>query len=182
MFEGIKKKMGLKQARREFRNLRRVGKVYNLGNAQSVCLIYKADSEEKYVTVKNYVKHLKEEEGVRKIMALGYVDDKIVPDYLRPKLEFDFFCNKDLAWNYRPGGTVIKNFVNEPYDILIDMEQDEIVPLRYVLNWSQAKFKVGYFNKDFQHYYDLMLDVKSGELVDYIAQVNYYLSIINKTT
>lgn len=182
MFEGIKKKIGLKQMRREFKNLRRVGKVYNLGNAQSVCIIYNADSEEKYNTVKNYVKHLKEEEGIRKIMALGYVDAKEVPDYLRPKLEFDFFCNKDLAWNYRPGGIIIKNFISEPYDILIDMERHENVPLRYLLNLSKAKFKVGFFNKDYQHYYDLMLDVKNNALVDYIAQVNYYLSIINKNS
>lgn len=168
--------------RAEYRALRRVPRVNNWSTAKSVGMIFRCDDEEKLEVVKKYIRHLKEEEGIKKIKALGFVDDKTLPAYASPKLELDFFCRTDLSWNFRPGGTTVKNFCNENWDILIDLESEEIIPLRHILNRSGAKFKVGYFTETYKHYYDLMLDVKSQDVVDYIAQVNYYLSIINKVS
>lgn len=168
--------------RREFGLLRRNAKVVNLAEAKSVALIYRVEDEKKVQLVKNYVKHLKEEEGIRKIMALGFYPGKEMPGFVKPQLEFEFFCRKELQWNERPGGNVVKNFCNEYYDILIDLEQEEIIPLRYILNWSKAKFKVGYFTGEFKNYYDLMMELQKPDLADYLAQVNYYLSIINKVS
>lgn len=182
MFEGLKHRIGLRQMRSEYRALRRNGKVYNLATAQSFALIYRADNEEKFEVVRKYVRHLKEEEGIKRIMALGFVDEKVLPDFAKAKLEFDFFSKADMSWNHRPGGSAVRNFCNEQYDILIDLEREEIIPLRHILNQSRAKFKVGYFTEEFKHYYDLMIDVKSKETVDFIAQVNHYLSIINKVS
>ncbi|MBX7093409.1 MAG: hypothetical protein K1X56_01725 [Flavobacteriales bacterium] len=182
MFEGIKRKIGLRQMRSEYKNLRRVGKVFNLSTAQSVALIYQCDSEEKLEQVKKYVRHLKEEHGIKKLMALGFVNEKTLPEYAKAKLDLDFFCQADLSWNLRPSGNAVRNFCSESYDILIDLEKDEIVPLRHILNKSKSRFKVGYFTEQFGNYYDFMLDVKSTEMLDYIAQVNHYLSIINKVS
>ena len=182
MFEGIKHKIGLRKMRKEFINLRRNGKVINLEQAQSVAIIYRVEDEKKLTVVKNYVKHLKEEEGVRKIMTLGYFPEKEMSPFLKPQLEFDFFCKKDMQWNERPGGTTVKNFCSEYYDILIDIEREEIVPLRYILNWSKAKFKVGYYTEEHKNYYDLMMQVPKEDTAEFIAQVNYYLSIINKVS
>lgn len=182
MFDGFKHRIGLKQMRREFKSLRRTGKVINLDLAQSVAIIYRVDDENKLATVKKYVKHLKEEEGIRKIFTLGYFPGKELPEFLRPQLEFDFFCKKDLLWNEKPNCNAVKNFCAEYYDILIDLEDEEIVPLRYTLNWSKARFKVGYFSKEFSHYYDLMMSLEKKELSEYITQVNHYLSIINKVS
>jgi hypothetical protein len=182
MFEGLKRKIGLKRMRREYRNIRRTPRVSNLSSAQSVGLIYRVDDEEKLEVVKNYVKHLKEEEGIRKVFALGYVEGKELPEFLKAKLEFDYFCFKDMSWDFHPTGNAPKNFCEEAFDILIDMEREEIIPLRHVLNRSKARLKVGYYTQDFMHFYDIMIDVKTNEIVDYIAQVNYYLSILNKVS
>jgi hypothetical protein len=178
----IKRKIARSQVRKEFRNLRRTGKVINLSNAQSVGLIYQVTNQEKFEIIKKYVKHLREEEGIRKIMALGYVDDKILPEFVSPKLDIDFFSNKDVSWNFKPTGTSVRNFINEHWDILIDLEAEEIIPLRYILNLSKARLKVGYRHPESENYYDLMIDVKSPNLVDFIAQTNYYLSIINQVS
>lgn len=182
MFEKIKHSIGLKQLRKEFKNFRRTGKVINLEQAQSVALLYRVDDEHKWQLVKKYVKYLKEEEGIRKILTIGFFPGKELPEYLRPQLEFEFICMKDLAWNEKPVGNVSKNFCSEYFDILIDLEPEEIIPLRYILNWSNARFKVGYFTNDYSNYYDLMLQLERKELSEYINQVNHYLSIINKVS
>jgi hypothetical protein len=170
----------MRAMRNEFNALKRKSKVINLAEARSVALLYKVDDEKKYNIIKNYVKHLKEEEGIKKIIAIGYVPAKIIPDYLKPRLEFEFFCNKDLTWKGKPRGNFINNFKYDDYDILIDLESEEIIPLRYLLNWSKAKFKVGFYDKEFECYYDLMIHIPNKDLSDFISQTNYYLSIMNK--
>lgn len=178
---GIKNRMALRIMRKEFKTIKRKGKVINLAEARSIALLYRVDDEKKYQVIKNYVKHLKEEEGIKKIFSIGYVPAKKIPDYLKPRLEFEFFCNKDLSWLNKPHGNLINNFKYEEYDILIDLESEEIIPLRYLLNWSKARFKVGYYNKQYQKYYDLMINTPKKDLVEFISQTNYYLSVINKT-
>ncbi len=181
-FTSIVHKYAANRFRRRFRNLKRSGKVCNLAGARSVGLIYDAGSPEKQEAVKQYVRYLKEEEGIRQIKALGYVHAKQLPENLKTKLEFDFITRNDISWDQRPSGGVVRNFIAEPFDILIDLEPTEIIPLRYLLNWSKAGFKVGYLRAGSEAYYDLLLDVKTPEMQLYIAQVNHYLSIINKVS
>lgn len=173
--------MALRKLKKEFKNMKRVGKVKNLDEALSVGILYPVDRPETYHLVKKYVKHLKEQEGIRKIMALGYVDVKELPADYNSKLEFDFFCKKDLNRLYRPQGNIIKNFIEEDYDILIELTNDTILPLRYILISSRAKFKVGFYNEENEPYFDMMINTgKSFNIVDFIDQINHYLKIINK--
>lgn len=179
MFEGLKKKIAAGKLKREFKNLKRVGKVKNLDEALSVGIIYNLDREDTYHLVKKYVKFLREQEGIKKIMALGFVDQKELPDNYKSKLEFDFFTRKDLSRFYRPVGITTKNFIGEEYDILIDLTNKQVIPLRYILNYSKAKFKVGYYSEENEQFYDLMINMKKYNMVDFIDQVNHYLKIIN---
>jgi hypothetical protein len=157
-------------------------RVVNIKDANSVALLYKVRDEAWHKTIKRYVAHLKEEEGIRKIMAFGYFDGKEAPHYLQSKLEFDFFSKKDLNWMSKPSGLAVNNFVAESYDILIDLSMESYVPLRHVLNRSKAKFKVGLYSEENEKYYDLMISIQNAKsLPHFIEQVNYYLSIINRT-
>lgn len=179
MFEGIKRKIAANKLKREFKNLKRVGKVKNLDEALSVGIIYRLDREDTYHLVKKYVKFLKEQEGIKKIMALGFIDEKELPADYQSKLEFDFFTRKDLSRFYKPGGTTVKNFINDDFDILIDLTNEQVIPLRYILNYSKAKFKVGNYSEENEPFYDLMINMKKYNMVDFIDQVNHYLKIIN---
>lgn len=181
MFEGIRKNIALRKLKKEFKNTKRIGKVKNLDEALSIGIIYQVDRPETYHLVKKYVKHLKEQEGIRQIMALGFVDEKELHADYNSKLEFDFFCKKDLTKLYRPHGTIIKNFIEEDYDIVIELTNEIIVPLRYMLIKSRAKFKVGFYSEENEPYFDMMINTgKSFNMVDFIDQVNHYLKIINK--
>lgn len=179
MFEGLKRKIAQGKLRREFKNLKRVGKVKNLEEALSVGIIYQVDREETYHLVKKYVRFLKEHEGIRKIMALGFIDVKELPPEYQSKLEFDFFTRKELSRFLKPGGITVTNFINEDYDILIDLTNEQIIPLRYILNYSRARFKVGVYSEENEKFYDLMISMKKYNIVDFIDQVNHYLKIIN---
>ncbi len=179
MFEGIKKNIAKRRLSREFKSIKRVGKVKNLDDALSIGILYEVDKSDTYHLVRKYVRHLKEQEGIKKIMALGFIDEKDLPSDYQSKLEFDFFTRKDLSKFYKPGGITVKNFSGEDYDILIDLTHETIIPLRYILNWSRAKFKVGFYSKENEPFFDLMIKMEKFNMVDFIDQVNHYLKIIN---
>jgi hypothetical protein len=176
---GLKDKTGEYLLKKEAAGQKRRAVVSNLKTATKIGLLYYADDEASHKKVQRYVKHLKEEEGIRTLMALGYSNEKETPAYLNSKLEFDHFTVKDTNWKGRPTGATISNFVDEDYDILVDLSLTKILPLRFVLLHSKAKFKVGRFAEENELFYDLMIDVKDDDLDQFIKQINHYLKIIN---
>lgn len=156
--------------------------VHNFADARSVAILYKEKGESFYILVKQYVKYLREEHGIRDIMAMAYIEDKrALPHYHVHKLKYDYFTSAELNWRMEPTCDQVRKFVSEPFDILIDFEKEACLPLRFVLAESQAAFKVGYYHPDNEPYYDMMLASGENDTFDeYIRQVNHYLTLINK--
>lgn len=179
MLGGIKSKAGNYFLKKELNAQKRKAQVANLAGAKKIALLYQADDEEVYKKVKRYVKYLKEEEGIRKIMALGFSTEKETPFFLQAKLEFDHFTKKELNWYGKPAGTIVDNFIEEDYDIIIDLTMERVLPLRFILVNSKAKFKVGRYSDENEPYYDMMIAVSEENLDHYIKQINHYLKIIN---
>lgn len=157
--------------------------VRNFNDARSIGILYKEKGESFYILVKQYVKYLQDEHGIRDIMALAYVDDKkVLPFYQVHKLKYDYFTKVNLDWRMEPNGDEVNSFLSRDFDILIDFEKEPCLPLRFILAKSNANFKVGYYAEANEPFYDLMLVTKdSATFDDYIAQINHYLKRINIT-
>jgi hypothetical protein len=158
-------------------------RVHNFDDARSVAILYREKGESFFILVKQYVKYLKQEHGIREIMALGYIDDKkAVPHWHVHRLKYDYFTKGDLNWRYQPQCDQVNSFVSKNFDILIDFEKEPCLPLRYVLAESNAAFKVGYYHPENEPFYDMMLQTGERDTFDeYITQVNHYLKLINAT-
>jgi len=180
LLDGLKGSAGKRALRKELKSGQRKVVATSYAASSRVGVLYQADDPADHERVKKYVRHLKEEEGIRKIMALGYFSGKVVPEYLQAKLSFDFFTKKELNWQQRPSGTVVQNFIDESYDILIDLSPANCVPLRFILVQSKANFKVGMMSEANQPFYDFFID--TGDTLNqdtFIEQANHYLKIIN---
>ncbi|MFI5203734.1 MAG: DUF6913 domain-containing protein [Flavobacteriales bacterium] len=175
--------MAFKRFKREYRNFKRTGKVFNLDTTRSVGIIYVADNEETVSIIKKYVKYLKEDEGIKNIRTIGYYKrkEKKTPSFLTVRLEFDFLTRKDHIRNYRPTGNIAKNFAAEEFDVLLDFTFDKELPLLHLLNQSNARFKVGVHASDCVPYYDLMIiNPANRSMTDLIDTMNTILKKINK--
>lgn len=181
-FDNIRFKWAQTSFKREFKTYSRSGKVYNLDDARSVAIMYYLDSEETFSIVKKYVKYLKEEEGIKKILAIGYYDgnEKEVPEYISPKLEFDFLLKHEHAKKYKPSGNMVKNFIHQDFDILIDFTFEKKLPLLYLFNWSVARFKVGVHQPENLKFYDLTIMQNGKSLTDLIDNTTTILKKLNK--
>ncbi|MCB0792177.1 MAG: hypothetical protein H6595_12550 [Flavobacteriales bacterium] len=155
----------------------------NLATAGKVGIVYWARDETAHTQVKNYVKKVKEDLGIHKIMALGYVDERSLPHYISPKLNFDAFCIKDLNWYRIPHGNTVDNFIAEEYEVLIDLTLDDILPVQYIVAKSRARFKVGRYGEANKHFLDMMIDMAGSQsLPQLITQIDHYLMMINRST
>ena len=136
-------------------------------------------------TIADLSKHLKEELDVKSISILSFVDTdaKDTPRWLVKKLSSGYFCKSDLNWFSKPVTEVV-NFTDIEFDILIDLELDPILPLKFVLKSSKAKMKVGPRQVDYPNDYDITLgrskDLEKDEMKVWQEQTERTFEFITK--
>jgi hypothetical protein len=151
--------------------------VVSFDAARKIGMLYDATLESDYESVKNYVKAIRAEH--KEVVALGYVDGKGLSRNQFAQLGLDFFTKKDLGWNMIPHSLEVKNFINEPFDILINLNEGNCFPLNYITAMSKARFRIGRYNKNLVHNFDMMIDAgNSTSLTNFIKEADKYLRII----
>ena len=176
--EDFKKKVGKWVFQRELQTNSRTKEVRNLDDAQSIGILYDATSEQQIKIIKPFVSYffnLKKD-----VKALGYVNAKELSYCHTPKLQYDFFYQKDLNWYYKPQNYIIDNFIMKEYDILINLCDSNIIPIKYLVASSIAHFKIGIHEEDYE-IYDLMISLKEDKSMHkLIHEIKHYINLINK--
>jgi hypothetical protein len=113
---------------------------------------------------------------------IGYYPGKELPDKLTAVRYLTCIKVQDINYTYRPISNEVINFINTPFDILIDANFKNLFPLEYIATLSNAGFKVGIFDNRYdQPPFDLMIEVsKNSDMNNYLEQVVHYLEMINK--
>ncbi len=100
--------------------------------------------------------------------------------YSRKKLDLSdfriqFFSDKDLDFFLRPHTYTVSDFVNQPFDLLLNLTNGDLAPLHAVAARSKARFRVGP-NTSRTYSYDLMLECEhSPDIEMFLNQVLFYL-------
>ena len=176
--ENTKKKIGKWVFQRELKANKRLKEVCNLDAAKSVGILYDATSEEQIKQVKPFVDYFSDLK--KDVKALGYVNAKQLSYCHIPKLQYDFFYQKDLNWYYKPHNYIIDNFIKKEYDILINLCDGSCIPIKYLVASSVAHFKIGQ-HEDGYEIYDLMIALKEDRSMDKLMhEIKHYINLINK--
>lgn len=176
--EDIKKKVGKWVFKRELKINKRRKEVCNLESAKSIGILYDASSEEQINLVRPFVSFFFDLK--KDVKALGFVNAKELSYCHVPKLQYDFFYKKDLNWYYKPQNYIIDNFIKKEHDILINLTDSSVIPIKYLVASSLAHFKIGIYEENYQ-IYDLMIsltdDRSQQKLMD---EIKHYINLINK--
>lgn len=176
--EDLKQRVGKWVFQRELKVNRRVKAVCNLENAKSIGILYDATKEDQIKTIQPFVSYFFELK--KDVKALGYVNSNQLSVYHVPKLQYDFFYKKDLNWYYKPQNYIIDNFIKKDYDILINLCDSSIIPIKYLVASSIAHFKIG-IHEDNYEIYDLMISLKKDRtLKKLMHEIKHYINLINK--
>ena len=128
-----------------------------LSEAKNIGILYDATEYISFEIVRDLVKQLSSTSV--SFMVLGYVDSKKLIDHYLYRKGFDFFCKNDLNWYYKPVSSQTEQFINEPFDILINLSLDYKFPIHYISSASKASFKAGRYSLD-DNSLDFMIDVE----------------------
>ena len=163
----------------ERKSVRRNKKFMNMEEAKTIGIVFDATDKEDFELVKKYVLYLKEMK--KKVKAIGFFNQKESPPMAFSKLEYDFFSLKDLSWNNIPNSVYVKNFIADEYDILLDLNLNDLFPLRYISSLSKARFKAGKKSEKNNSIFDMMIEMEKGkDLKFFLKNIDTYLFVINK--
>lgn len=146
----------------------------NLSEAQSIGILLDATKANDVITVTQFSDKLKAMGKEVSILAYTNTNDKENTD---PK----FFNNTNINWTNIPFGEKINQFQTKKFDILISALTVENLALEYLAATSKAKFRVGLFSKNKTNFYELMINTKKNQQLDYLLQqIFHFLNVINK--
>ncbi len=176
LIHNIRKYFGNFDLRRKARHITRNKRIHNFTTAGTAGIIFNCLNEEEFTAVKEF-KHFLESKSIH-TDVIGYVSDKQVPDHYLLRTGFNFFCQKDLTWYYKPDMRFANDFTKKNYNILFDLSLRDMFPVNYIVKLSPSAYKIGRFRETNQ--YDLMIDIKDNKSVPYlIDQVKHYLSMMH---
>jgi hypothetical protein len=162
---------------REVIKVQRNRGVFSLDTASSIGILFDATDQGTYDKVCEFIKSLQDKN--KNVRAIAFIRAKAVPYYCIPKLSFDFFTNKDLNWYYKPIKKYIDEFIDQDFNLCINLDLNDDLPLKYISGLSRANLKVGVYQEKDMRYYDLMIHMEDrNDLDDYISQINHYLSVM----
>lgn len=177
-FRNLRSKIGYYLLKSKVRTLDRKVQSVNLYSAKKAAVIFQPADQAAFEKVQKFIKLLNEN-GVS-VTAVGYINEKKIPNIFLLRKGFLFYCLEDLNWYCKPAASFVNDFLNEPFDILIDLSLERNLPVDYLSYLSVASFKAG---KHFEnnHPFDLTIDVSKNNNIEYlIEQLQHYLSLINK--
>lgn len=152
-------------------------KTINLSDAKRIGLLYVVTDETSYEHIVRFIKKL-QHLGIT-INALGFVMKKDVPEFFSSSNAYSFFTLKELNWLNIPNGTFINNFLNEQFDIVINLSLIDTFPLQYITGLSKSYMKVGKYADGNSRYYDIMIETdKINDMSIFVQEVTHYLSIL----
>jgi hypothetical protein len=176
--EKIRNKLSGYLMHKEIKASLRNGHSVPISDAKTIGILYDATSDKDYEIIKNYVRQLMTQS--KDVVALGYYDKKELPNTRFMKLGLDFFTQKSLNWKMKPYNAIVNSFIDRKVDILIYFNLNRSIPLAYVANQMNARFRIGKYDSKFAGLFDFMIKVDDNTgLKQMIDQVNHYLNLMN---
>ena len=148
--------------KKHFTNLQDVSKILLLFSTEKV-------SEKRMAEIKQLLGDKKQ------LMSWVFVPQET---FLTNRVDVNLLTKKDISILQKPSAKMLKSFLGNEYDVLIDLTTREILPLKYLLGISNVGCRCG-LKKEGYSSYDLEIEasgkIKNTELLKLIL---HYLSTI----
>lgn len=118
------------------------------------------------------------------VKVIGYYPGKELPDQYTAIRFLSCIRRDEVNLFYLPASAETDFFIKNPFDVLIDINFDKVLPLLYITSLSSARFKIGLFENDQNgSVFDLMIELKKPVQIDtYLTEIIHYLEMINPAT
>tara|TARA_B100001057_G_C22865053_1_gene956112 strand:- start:1253 stop:1801 length:549 start_codon:yes stop_codon:yes gene_type:complete len=142
---------------------------------KKIGIIFNAYKKENIELIRHFIDYFKTK-GVS-CEALGFVNQNKMKDFNLASLNIDYFNSKDCNFLGYPNSDNVNNFISEKFDIIINLSDEENIMYDYIVSHSSARFRIGKSNINL---YDLVINLKTSQLKEFITEVIFYLDLISK--
>ena len=178
IIDNIRLRIAKKNLASELENLKRDVRSTDFDSVRSVGILYYLPDEDTYKTLEMLVEKFNSAKIKTRVVA--FHDGKITPHYFIPKLQQDIITKSSVGFNLKPTGLFVNDFINEPFDLLIDLSLECYYPLLHLAAMSKAHMKVGRHTDLHEKIFDFMFTVNNDiPLSEYIDLLIHYLKKIN---
>jgi len=169
-------KVGSIVLKKELKSRKRRVVYNNFNSASSIGFIFDAENKENYASAKEFMNYV-EERGI-KVNGLAFVSKSDLIGYFPYRKGVDYFGLNKQNWFGKPSDEGIEEFIERPFDILIDISLSNTYPIEYVFALSRAGFKICN-NSSKAKYADFVLKLERiDDLGLFVEQVKHYLETI----
>ena len=176
IIQKIKYKAGIIFLNRKLKQNSRTKKFCNFLTAKNIGIIFNASQQDIYKTTIEFIKYLNEKNI--SVNAIGYVTNKESLAYFQQKKEISFFSLKNTNWFGKPKNNNIDDFIEKPFDILINLCKNEIYTLQYINALSVARMKISAEFPE-NNYTDFRIKAKADTPhSEFINIIKHYLNTI----
>jgi len=161
-----------------YRRQHRVVSIISLASAQSVGILWNPTDEE---SIESYeaLRKILSERGI-KSFGLAYISNKREEETMSTVSNSWLINRSSTSFFGRPKSGDAVHFLQQEFDILIDLSMTKSVALQYILIYSAARFKVGWRSTD-PNLYDLEIDVTAYPQCRFLMeQIIFYLDKLNE--
>ncbi len=182
IFKKTRLKIGNLILSRKVSRTKRKVKYSDFKNITSIGIVWDASKPAEFLSLSRF--HMRMSELKISLKILGYYPGKNLPDQYTAIRYLTCIKIDEINSLYHPHSAEAKTFIDNPFDILIDINPEKLIPLRYVSSLSMARLKVGLLdNEGSDAPFDLMMEIKKPADIDsYLNQVIRYLEMIKDNT
>jgi len=182
LLENIRLKIGNIILKNKLAHSKRKVRYSNMNQVKNIGIVWDASKTEEFASLSKFYKKMHESNIDVKI--LGYFSGKNLPNQYTAIRFLTCIRKNELNTFYHPVSSETSTFINNRFDILIDINFNKLLPLQYISSLSNAGFKVGLFEPENGNTpFDLMMEIKGPVNVEnYLIQVMHYLEMINSGT
>lgn len=120
------------------------------------------------------------EEEIKKMLGLENVKILTFLDYDKKNHTINsYFTEKDIDWNGAIQKADFRDFLNEPFDLLIGYFDTKNIFLELAVLKSKATFKVGFSDVN-QRLYDMEIAEIPSKIHNFLNELKKYLVILKK--
>lgn len=151
----------------------------NFREVKTIGIVWNASKPDEFQSLARF--HQKMMERNINVKIIGYYQGKNLPDQFTAIRYLTCLRNSEKNFFYIPESAEALSFINNNFDILIDINFEKLFTLFYITVLSKAAFKVGLSEVEADNTpFDLMMEIKKPVNVEeYLKQVIQYLEMIN---
>jgi hypothetical protein len=151
----------------------------NIGLVKTIGIVWDASRTEDFISLSKFFQKM-HDRGID-VRIIAYYPGEELPDQYTAQRFLTCIRKNETNLFYLPASHEAELFINNRFDVLIDINFNSGLPLSYITSLSTAGFKVGLFDSyQGSSTFDLMMELKKPvQIENYLTEIVHYLEMIN---